>query len=300
MVMNEMPYIVEWIEFMRLQGVDRFIIYNDDSTDNVVLLRDFYLQRGEVNVHVLQRPGRHGDQNVAFHDCHARFGNTTTWMMISDTDEYFFSPRYGTVRDALNKMPPTVSVVHGNCVRYGTNGKVHRFRYALRRGLYGLLQYENECGQQILATHTHHGPDKRLSKEQGILEEKLLATLPGCAKKPGWNVCYHGPGKSIFRPEMVKQVDIHQPALYNGSYSSYMIDVRCNHFYLRTKDDAMLKAQQWHKEDPKRMFEDTDVAFWSAAQDDDMLRWVPALKARMLELAVYPVDPHSQEADVCQ
>ena len=58
MVMNEVPYIVEWIEFMALQGVSRFIIYNDDSSDQIDLLNQFYKEKlPERNVIVIPRKG---------------------------------------------------------------------------------------------------------------------------------------------------------------------------------------------------------------------------------------------------
>ena len=33
-VKNEAPYIVEWIEFHRLVGVDKFYIYDNESSEN--------------------------------------------------------------------------------------------------------------------------------------------------------------------------------------------------------------------------------------------------------------------------
>lgn len=46
MVRNEIPYLFEWIEFHRLQGVDHFILYDDESTDHVYLLPLLYQSRG--------------------------------------------------------------------------------------------------------------------------------------------------------------------------------------------------------------------------------------------------------------
>ena len=53
MAKDEVAYIVEWVEFMRIQGVQQFVIYDDGSRDNITLLKQFYEQNDpECLVHV--------------------------------------------------------------------------------------------------------------------------------------------------------------------------------------------------------------------------------------------------------
>lgn len=42
LVKNELPYVVEWVEFHRLQGFSRIVIYDDSSDDNIALLETLY------------------------------------------------------------------------------------------------------------------------------------------------------------------------------------------------------------------------------------------------------------------
>ena len=42
---NEVPYVVEWIEFHRLQGFSHLVIYDDFSSDNISLLETLYRWR---------------------------------------------------------------------------------------------------------------------------------------------------------------------------------------------------------------------------------------------------------------
>ena len=42
LVKNELPYIVEWIEFHRIMGFSRIVIYDDRSDDNTSLLETLY------------------------------------------------------------------------------------------------------------------------------------------------------------------------------------------------------------------------------------------------------------------
>lgn len=47
-IKNEAHYIKEWIEFHKLVGVDRFYIYDNESTDNVKDVLKEYIDKGEV------------------------------------------------------------------------------------------------------------------------------------------------------------------------------------------------------------------------------------------------------------
>jgi Glycosyl transferase family 2 len=43
-VRNELPYLIEWIEFHRLVGFHRLVVYDDNSTDGTHLLGQLYEQ----------------------------------------------------------------------------------------------------------------------------------------------------------------------------------------------------------------------------------------------------------------
>lgn len=47
-VKNEGPYIKEWIEYHKMVGVDRFYIYDNESTDNLEGILSDYIKSGEV------------------------------------------------------------------------------------------------------------------------------------------------------------------------------------------------------------------------------------------------------------
>jgi Glycosyltransferase family 92 len=46
MVKNELPYVIEWIEFHYLMGFSKMVIYDDSSTDGTALLGRLYEQVG--------------------------------------------------------------------------------------------------------------------------------------------------------------------------------------------------------------------------------------------------------------
>ena len=48
-VKNEAPYIAEWIDYHKKIGIEKFYIYNNDSTDNLVEVLRKYIDEGSVS-----------------------------------------------------------------------------------------------------------------------------------------------------------------------------------------------------------------------------------------------------------
>lgn len=84
-IKNEAPYIKEWIEFHKLVGVDRFYIYDNESTDNVRDVLKEYIDKGEVVYTYF--PGQ-CKQNPAYMDAVNKYKNKTKYMGFIDLDEF--------------------------------------------------------------------------------------------------------------------------------------------------------------------------------------------------------------------
>lgn len=55
-IKNEAPYIIEWIEYHRLVGVEKFYIYDNGSTDNIKDILTPYISNNTVVYH--EFPGK--------------------------------------------------------------------------------------------------------------------------------------------------------------------------------------------------------------------------------------------------
>lgn len=84
-IKNEAPYIKEWIEYHRMIGVDRFYIYDNDSTDNIKEVLKDYIKSGIVIYNFF---GGIGKQLDIYEDGIDRYGANTFWMAIIDLDEF--------------------------------------------------------------------------------------------------------------------------------------------------------------------------------------------------------------------
>ena len=84
---NEAPYIEEWINFHHKQGASHFIIYDNESTDNLRGVLKPYIDSGLVTYHLLKRRRRQTDAYcMAVHD----YGRKFKYMAIIDADEFIF------------------------------------------------------------------------------------------------------------------------------------------------------------------------------------------------------------------
>lgn len=102
--LNEGAYLREWIEFHRLVGVDHFLIYDNDSTDDTREVLAPYVQAGLVEL--LPWPNflaGANAQHLAYAHASVCMTGRTHWMMPLDIDEFFFSPSADEVTSVLRE-----------------------------------------------------------------------------------------------------------------------------------------------------------------------------------------------------
>ena len=113
---NEQRFMPEWLEFHLLQGVQRFIVYDNGSQNSTLFLED-YLTLNIVELvpwpfgpDKCSRKWQPSEpmvwpdcQVAALEDCAARYRARTEWLGFWDVDEFIFAPvgrpRLGTTLD---------------------------------------------------------------------------------------------------------------------------------------------------------------------------------------------------------
>lgn len=125
---DEAPYMKEWIEFHKLQGVQHFYLYNNNSSDEFQEVLNPYLISGEVTLRewpYTYEEGKHGDwiaiQSDAYKDCLKKDGGENRWMAFIDIDEFLFCPKGQKVSEFLKTYHryPGIGV---NWLKFGTSG----------------------------------------------------------------------------------------------------------------------------------------------------------------------------------
>ena len=280
-VLNETAYIVEWIEFMRLQGVERIVIYDDGSSDNISMIPEFYTQN-DPTVEVIVLPAvfsgpiktgwDYVDQKRNLQHCLDTYGDSTEWMLVCDVDEFIYSPTYGSLRNVTVRADEmgvernmTISTIYFPCARFGTGGQKWRFHYALSRTSSGEIVYTNGCGVELIVDHIYRGRWNTREDDGGPAPAY-------CEKPPHLDLhCYHGFGKSMFRARDVLAPDVHIPAWFRedvedkSTYTTHDLGA-CNHYYIRSREDAGKKARDYASKYAPGMilayFNATDEAFY--------------------------------------
>ena len=117
---NEGPYLLEWIAWYKLLGIERIVIYDHDSQDQSMQILPALHRAGEI----LHRPWpeREGvsPQIPAYRDAIAEC--PTEWIAFLDIDELLVLHRHQRLADLLATMPEDCSAVVFNQRFFGSSG----------------------------------------------------------------------------------------------------------------------------------------------------------------------------------
>jgi len=122
---NEALYLQEWIEYHRMVGVEKFLLYNDNSTDNWEEVLQPYITEKIVDVINWPVPTfKHfiECQRNAFRDALKKSIGVTKWLALIDIDEFLLPAEEKTVPECLAKNFAHASGVYVNWHHFGTGG----------------------------------------------------------------------------------------------------------------------------------------------------------------------------------
>jgi hypothetical protein len=255
---DEAPYLKEWIEYHRLLGVERFYLYNNESTDNYREVLAPYIKKKIVELFEW-----HGDhsampkwnaiQCLAYVNAVKRAKkDRVKWIAIIDSDEFLVPAQENSLVDLLERYDsPDIGGVRVRWVMFGTS-----FVFKI--------------------------PDDKLLIETLLLNE-------------GW---VNGAWKSIFRPERVDLdvsrgplLGPHAPKYLPGWEKAPLLDVQeiqCNHYWTRDEyyfyNFKIPRRAKWNlKEGTAKEWCENAAKNYnrSTPAGEVILRFIPELRRRM-------------------
>ena len=116
---NEGHNFREWIEYHQLVGVERFHIYDNESTDDTREILRPYIEQGLVEYTYF--PGKK-KQTLAYLDCIKKHKFNTKWLAPIDLDEFLVPLNCETISDFLDKLPPNASQLCIGWLVFGDSG----------------------------------------------------------------------------------------------------------------------------------------------------------------------------------
>jgi glycosyltransferase involved in cell wall biosynthesis len=100
---NEGPYLKEWIEYHRMAGVEKFYLYDNESSDNTKEILEPYIQENVVDYVYFHGAGV-SNQVSAYIDVVRRVRNSVKWLAIIDIDEFIVPVEKAKIIDVVNDL----------------------------------------------------------------------------------------------------------------------------------------------------------------------------------------------------
>lgn len=205
---NEGPYFKEWIEWHHKHGVEKFYIYDNESTDDTKNILKPYIESGIVDYKYW--PGKN-QQLATYDDCFERHRFESRWIAVIDLDEYIVPIRDKSIPDFLRGMEQ-FSVVEINWLVYGSGGAKKK-----------------EPGNVMDRFRRHSLPEHKLNTHvKSIVDPRRVCTMVGCheaSRISGRAADSHGmPLKKGFR-DRIPQQDI----------------IRINHYAIKSYEEFLAK-----------------------------------------------------------
>jgi hypothetical protein len=205
---DEGPYFQEWIEWHRKQGVEKFYIYDNESTDNTKEVLLPYIRSGIVEY--CYWPGER-QQLAVYDDCFDKHRTEARWIAVIDLDEFIVPIKDHTIPEFLHRMEQ-YSSVEINWLVYGSGGAKKR-----------------EPGGVMERFRYHSLPEHKVNTHvKSIVDPKRACTMTGCheaARISGLSADSHGnPLKKGFR-DRIPQQDV----------------IRINHYAVKSYEEFLEK-----------------------------------------------------------
>ena len=170
---NEGPYFKEWIEWHKKMGVDKFYIYDNESTDQTKEVLTPYIESGLVEY--IYYPGSK-KQLAAYDDCIEKHRLDTRWLAYIDLDEFLVPKKDKTVALFLKRMEH-FSTIEVNWLIYGSSGAKTKEPGDIMKRFYKHSKPEDKVNQYIKSIFN----PKDVCCVVGCHE---VARISGCAATP--------------------------------------------------------------------------------------------------------------------
>jgi hypothetical protein len=117
---NEAHIMKEWMTHYISQGVDKFLMIDNDSTDNYFEILSPYINNSIVDLRIDKR--KHS-QTICYNEIFLQECKKYDWAIVCDLDEFIYARKgFKNIKDYLNTLSPNISQVSIPWKIFGSNG----------------------------------------------------------------------------------------------------------------------------------------------------------------------------------
>lgn len=251
---DEGQYLLEWLEFHKIVGVQRFFLYENGDGSDVAEILQSYLDTGEVVLH--DWPASPG-QLSAYEHCLQIYSATSEWIAFIDLDEFLFPTVHNDLRTSLEEFA-SVAGVGVNWLMFGTSG--HQTR---PKG----LQIENYIRRA----------------ETGFSGNQHIKSIV----KPEQVIRPFDPHLFLHKGDGFTVSESYLP-LSNSMTDTVSVEkLRINHYFTRSKEDMQRKMLRGRADNGHlRTWEFLESADRNEVEDRTIQRFLPMLKQAITSRSV--------------
>ena len=269
-IKNEARYIVEWLEFHNMLGVDHFYIYDNESDDGLEEILKKYIDCGLVTYHYF--PGK-VVQLPSYNHAISHYKYDTEYMGFIDTDEFLFPIEGLSIPDTLDKI--FYDCEHHAVYSYNAGGVGVNWR---SYGTSGIKKYAEGL---VIENY----------KKRGFNAYSQNVHIKSIVKPTLVNGFFHNPHAVTYNEPGVYTISEHGSVIPSAFFYDGQCDLlRINHYYTRSEEELYykMKVRGWPDVSDKlqkefeKSYEERLVSC-NDIEDDIMARFIEPLKRRMNE-----------------
>ena len=259
---NEAPYLKEWIEFHKIQGVKHFYLYNNNSADYFQRVLAPYIEKKEVTLTDWKYEYSRGGyrdwlaiQRKAYNDCLQKYGKDNDWIAFIDLDEFLFCLD-GTKLSVFLKNYDQFGGLLVNWLLFGTSGVNTIPTNKL------MIEMLNRCSQKMIP---------RNSWAKSIVQPKHTREVCNA------HMFYYKEGFHAVN-EDGKRVDGRGKTVIAND------KIRINHYWTRTKKhfrEHKMPSRNRRRDCENAMVLQNMAAEYNLKSDKAIHQFVPALRKKM-------------------